>query len=228
MVRRSGTAPYDGTRAFYRRLGYSEHARVPDHWTDGDDPRALQHPALTDPEVGVRDTGPVPPAAPVTAASPYRLRVGACGAALLALGYAGVSAYWTLGGTALLSTVGGPLEDLARRPTAAAVALGAAVTAAELLGAALGLALVQPWGRRLPQRPLVRTATAAAVVLTVYGGLLVAVGALALVGLFGPPPADPTALRWHVLVWDLWFLLWGLLLGTAARHRRLLPSGPCT
>jgi len=153
------------------------------------------------------------------------VRVGAYGSALLALLYAGVSAYWTLGGTALLSTVGGPLEDLARHPTAAAVALGAAVTAAKLLGAGLSLALVQTWGRRLPEQPLLWTATAAAVVLTTYGGLLVVVGGLALLGLFGPPPADPTALRWHVMVWDLWFLLWGLLLGTAARHRRHVPSG---
>lgn len=37
VVRTSGTAQYDGTRAFYRRLGYSEHTRVPDYWADGDD-----------------------------------------------------------------------------------------------------------------------------------------------------------------------------------------------
>lgn len=37
VVRTSGTAQYERTRAFYRRLGYSEHARVPDYWTDGDD-----------------------------------------------------------------------------------------------------------------------------------------------------------------------------------------------
>ena len=37
VVRTSGTAQYDGTRAFYRRLGYTEHAHVPDYWTDGDD-----------------------------------------------------------------------------------------------------------------------------------------------------------------------------------------------
>lgn len=52
------------------------------------------------------------------------------------------------------------------------------------------------------------------------------VGALALLGVFGPPPADPTALRWHVLVWDTWFLLWGLLLGAAALQRRLRGPGP--
>lgn len=37
VVRTSGTSQYDGTRASYRRLGYAEHARVPDYWTDGDD-----------------------------------------------------------------------------------------------------------------------------------------------------------------------------------------------
>ena len=37
VVRTSGTSQYDDTRAFYRRLGYAEHARVPDYWTDGDD-----------------------------------------------------------------------------------------------------------------------------------------------------------------------------------------------
>ncbi len=175
--------------------------------------------------VSVVQTEPVSPRPAQAGASRLsRLRVGAYGSALLSLLYAGVSAYWTLGGTALLSTVGGPLEELARHPTGVAVALGAVVTAAKLAGVGLSLALVQAWGRRLPQQPLGWAATSAAAVLTLYGGLLVAVGSLALLGVFGPPPADPTALRWHVLVWDLWFLLWGLLLGTAAWQRRHLRS----
>ncbi len=37
IVRTSGTAQYDRTRAFYRGLSYAEHAHVPDYWTDGDD-----------------------------------------------------------------------------------------------------------------------------------------------------------------------------------------------
>ena len=37
LVRTSGTAQYDTTRAFYRGQGYAEHLRVPDSWTDGDD-----------------------------------------------------------------------------------------------------------------------------------------------------------------------------------------------
>lgn len=37
VVRTSGTSQYDRTRALYRGLGYSERARVPNYWTDGDD-----------------------------------------------------------------------------------------------------------------------------------------------------------------------------------------------
>jgi hypothetical protein len=37
-------------------------------------------------------------------------------------------------------------------------------------------------------------------------------------GLGAAGPVDRTALRWHVLVWDLWFVVWGLLLGVAAWH----------
>lgn len=44
-------------------------------------------------------------------------------------------------------------------------------------------------------------------------------GALAVFGVFGPPPTDPTALVWHVLVWDTCFLLGGLLLGAALWQR---------
>ncbi|WP_448611732.1 hypothetical protein [Geodermatophilus sp. URMC 60] len=45
------------------------------------------------------------------------------------------------------------------------------------------------------------------------------VGALALTGVLGEP-ADPSALRWHVLRWDPWFLLRDVLLVVAALTRR--------
>jgi len=54
-------------------------------------------------------------------------------------------------------------------------------------------------------------------VLVLYGGLYVVGGALVLAGAVDVSgPLDRTALWWHVLVWDLWFLVWGLLLGLAA------------
>jgi Protein of unknown function (DUF3995) len=135
----------------------------------------------------------------------------AYGSVVLAWLYALVSACWTAGGTALLATVGGQVEELARRGGTSAVLVGVVTVLLKVAGGVLGLALVRPWGRRLPQRPLRLLALAAGGLLTLYGGANVLLGGLALLGAFGAP-ADPGALRWHVGVWDLWFLLWGLLL----------------
>jgi hypothetical protein len=124
-----------------------------------------------------------------------------------------------LGGTAGLDTVGGAIEELARTRDPAGVALGLGAGLLKVAGGLLALALVRPWGRAIPRRLLGGAAWAAGVVLTAYGGLLVAVGALVLTGLISPSgPVDRTALRWHVLLWDLWFLVWGLVLGVAAWH----------
>lgn len=50
-----------------------------------------------------------------------------------------------------------------------------------------------------------------------YGDLNVLLGALVLAGVIEPAGSvDRTALRWHVGVWDLWFLVWGILLAMAA------------
>ena len=142
-------------------------------------------------------------------------------ACALALLYAVPSFYWALGGTAGLDTVGGAIEELARSRDPAGVALGIGAGILKVAGGLLALALVRPWGRVVPRRLLLGAAWAAGAVLTGYGGLLVVVGTLVLTGAISPAgPVDRTALRWHVLVWDLWFLVWGLLLGAAAWHHR--------
>jgi uncharacterized membrane protein len=94
------------------------------------------------------------------------------------------------------------------------VALAAA--AAKVAVGLLALALVRPWGRVIPRRWLLAGSTAASVLLVGYGGLNVLVGALVLSGVIHPDGSvDRTALRWHVGVWDLWFLVWGILLALA-------------
>ena len=69
-----------------------------------------------------------------------------------------------------------------------------------------------------------RLGLAGGALLALYGGLLVAVGAVVLAGV-GDPPSDPDALRWHVLFWDLWFLVWGVAWFRAARGAVRAPSG---
>jgi Protein of unknown function (DUF3995) len=140
----------------------------------------------------------------------------ACALALLS---AIPSFYWAAGGTIGLDTVGGEIEELARARDPAGVALGLGAGVLKVAGGVLALTLVRPWGRRVPHRMLSWVTWAASVVLTIYGGLLVAVGALVLADVIRPAgPVDRMALWWHVLLWDMWFLIWGLLLGVAAWH----------
>lgn len=152
--------------------------------------------------------------------SPLTRRAGYAAAAV-ALLYAAVSVHWALGGKVLLSTVGGWVEDLGQRGGAAPVVVGLLAAGTKLAGAMLALALVHPAGRRLRQRPLWALAAAGSGILVLYGGALVVAGALVLTGVITPAGAvDRSALRWHVLVWDSWFLLWGLLLGLTVLSRR--------
>jgi hypothetical protein len=71
-------------------------------------------------------------------------------------------------------------------------------------------------GRVVPRGWLLLSSAAASVLLVVYGGLNVLLGALVLSGVIHPAGSvDRAALRWHVGVWDLWFLVWGILLALA-------------
>jgi len=171
----------------------------------------------------------------VTSASPQEpadrrsraATIAAYGAAALAFAYAAVSLYWAAGGTALLATVGGSIEGVGRRGGLPAIALGSAATVLKVAGGLLALALVRPWGRAIPRRWLLAVAGLASTVLICYGALQLAAGALVLSGAVHPSgPVDRTALRWHVALWDLWFLVWGLLLAIAAVASRQTRPGP--
>jgi Protein of unknown function (DUF3995) len=146
-------------------------------------------------------------------------RSAALAAAALAFAAAAVSLYWTLGGTGLLDAVGGEIERLARERSAPAVAVIAATAVAKLLAGALALALP-----RSDRRPLFLVAIGGGALLALYGAVLVVAGALVLAGAIDPSdPVDEYALRWHVFVWDMWFVLWGVALalaGVLARRRQ--------
>ena len=97
---------------------------------------------------GVEDGPPV-------LAAPGRLALGtvaAYAAAVLAFGYALMSLCWAVAGHALVSTIGGYVDQLARRggPLAVLIALAKAV------GGLLALALARPWGRSFPRQWLPR------------------------------------------------------------------------
>lgn len=135
----------------------------------------------------------------------------AAGKAAIALGLANaaVSAYWLLGGTALLDTVGGEIERWGRErgpfvvlALAGVVVIKSAVAVVPMVDDA---AMLGRWIRRL--------GWVAAVVLVLYGGLLTMVGLLVQVGVINAAAeADTKALAWHAFFWDPWFLIWGIAL----------------
>ena len=142
-------------------------------------------------------------------------------AACLATMSAAVSAYWAVGGTALLDTVGGGFERMARRRDAAALVTISVVVVAKLVAAGLALTLTRwPRSRRVGRR----LALANRLIgwgLALYGGLLVIVGLLVLTGgIRSDSSTDRHALRWHVGLWDLWFFIWGIAQASAARQYR--------
>jgi hypothetical protein len=142
-------------------------------------------------------------------------RGAAYGAPATALGYAAVSLYWAAGGTAGLSTVGGIAQTMARSGGAAAAAVISVTVLLKTAGGLLALAMVMPWGQRLPRRALYMAGLAGSALLILYGVVEVVGEALAESGAIRPSAPDWTALRWHLALWDPWFLVWGLLLAAA-------------
>ena len=173
---------------------------------------------------GIEDRQSVPAVSGWTAAG----TVTAHAAAMVAFAYALMSLYWALGGHALVSTVGGYAEQFARRGGALPVLIALAVTLAKVAGGLLALALVHRWGRVVPHGWLLAGSAGASALLVVYGGLNVLLGVLVLSGVIHPAGSvDRTALRWHVGLWDLWFLAWGILLALAAiGYWRRTVTGP--
>lgn len=138
-----------------------------------------------------------------------------CTALFLGVLYAGVSAYWGFGGTALLDTVGGAFQRAGATGSAGVLAVVWVTVLLKLLAAILGLVVVfgRPALAAAPRRLAQRMAWTAALILILYGGVLSITGWLVQLDIVSPAAnADHKALRWHAYLWDPWFLVWGLLL----------------
>lgn len=129
--------------------------------------------------------------------------------------FALASFYWAAGGRWGLDTLGSAIQSQAHNPAFIAV-----VWLTGLLKVAAGcaaLTLARPWLRWIPCGVKLAGAWAGAIGLALYGGVQVIVEGAVLVGLIHPSgPVDWTGLRWHVLLWDPWWLLGGALFLLAA------------
>lgn len=159
---------------------------------------------------GARAIGPERASSP---ARPWSTDWAAYAAGAWALVFAAMSVYWAAGGTVGANTLSGAIKRL---PGIVALLWG--VAAVKALGGLFALALVRPWGRVIPCWLLRTGAWVAGVGLTLYGGLPLVVNGLMLAGALNVPgPVDWTAIRWHVVLWDPWFVVGGVLFVAAAR-----------
>jgi hypothetical protein len=131
--------------------------------------------------------------------------------------FAAVSFYWAAGGTVGAGTIGPEIEELARSRRPSFVALLWGTGALKVIGGILALALVRPWGRVIPRRLLLPVAWGAGVLLLLYAVVNLVQHGLAEGGVIGiPDPASRSAVRWHLVLWDPWWLLGGILFVAAA------------
>ena len=132
--------------------------------------------------------------------------------------FAGLSIYWARGGTAGAATIGPAITTPVAAGEAGWIALLWATALLKALIGLVALALVRPWGRAIPRRLLLAGAWSACAVMALYEGAasLVQHG-LMVAGAIGTPTGlGALALRWHLALWDPWWLLGGILLGLAA------------
>jgi hypothetical protein len=143
--------------------------------------------------------------------------------------------YWELGGR---FGFGDQPDPLPHDDTTVQKILGVILLALFVLGTALPVALVQPWGRRIPRWILVTMAWVAAGLLTVRAVAAFVDDAMRMwfgsaTGLSGMTyeqlvgTADPSAYTlWSARAIDLYFLVGGVLYATTAWFaRRPLPIG---
>ena len=138
-----------------------------------------------------------------------------------AFAFAAMSFYWAAGGTLGLATQSEQILALMKNSGFVAFVWVTGILKAVV--GLLALALVRPWGQRFPQWLLLTGTWGAGALFTLYGGANLAVRGVMALGLIETPEAmRSVAARWHLLLWDPWWLLGGVLFLLTAwqcRHR---------
>jgi hypothetical protein len=106
------------------------------------------------------------------------------------------------------------LLKMARDPWFIATVWGTATL--KVLAGLLALALIQRWGRYLPQWFLLVSIWGMGIFMVLYGGANLMVRGLMALGILSTPTSMFTPAAWWHLLWDLWWLAGGILFCAAA------------
>lgn len=148
-------------------------------------------------------------------------------AALWAAVFGGLSLYWAIGGTALAGAVSPDAKEMVEDRVPWFMALLWIVALLKLGIGVLALALVRPWGESVPRWMLLLSASGVGAFMFLYGAVQLALSVPVLTGAVDAPGApEPDVLRWHVFVWQPYWLLGGILLLTAASIYRRRSRAP--
>jgi hypothetical protein len=138
--------------------------------------------------------------------------------------FALMSLYWAAGGLIGGETLGVEIDRLAHQRAASLLAELWAAFALKALAAVLALALVEPWGRRVPRPLLLLLGWATGAGITVYAVACLVQHALMATGAIRTPDTLGThALPWHLWLWDPFWLAGGLLFVAAAHGLQRSP-----
>ncbi len=131
--------------------------------------------------------------------------------------FAALSIYWAAGGTGLSGTIGKDLESLALAGDPVFLAILWISGLAKIFIGILALALVQAWGHRLPRWILLTGGWATGLLITLYALANFVEHGLMQSGVMTVPEGlGVIALRWHLLLWDPWWLVGGVLFTLAS------------
>lgn len=140
-------------------------------------------------------------------------------AAIWALLFAAASFYWAAGGKIGLDTLGDTINDLNNDSTFVAFVWLTAIVKLAMVG--LAVFLLYPRHGFIPHKLVRIGAWTAGIVCVVYGGLnLAARGVMALGVIPTPESMYSTAATWHLLLWDPWWVLGGILFIWAAHQTK--------
>jgi Protein of unknown function (DUF3995) len=147
-------------------------------------------------------------------------------AAAWALLFVAVTFYWAAGGLFAIDTIGGEPERLARARDSEFVAVQWTGGVLRVLAAVGVLALVRGWGGERARRPLAVVLGVGGAVLALYELAELVQHLLMAVGAIDQGDLDDTALIGHLLLWDPWWILGGVLFALAGwEHRRVSRVG---